>query len=45
MAKWLEENPVIEVPSENDGELDTDWILSEEEEEKLLSTYLNKDQN
>lgn len=37
---WLEENPVIEIPSEEQVEADADWILSEEEEQAALAAYL-----
>ena len=37
---WLEENPVIEIPSEEQVEADADWVLSEEEEQAALAAYL-----
>jgi len=37
---WLEENPVIEIPSEEQAEPDADWVLSEEEEQAALAAYL-----
>ena len=45
LKKWLEENPVIEIPSETDGEKDTDWVLSEEDEQAILNSVLSKEQN
>jgi hypothetical protein len=33
LNKWLEENPVIEIPPYVIDDQDNDWILSEEEEE------------
>jgi hypothetical protein len=37
---WLEENPVIEIPSEEKAEPEADWILSEEEEQAALAAYM-----
>jgi len=42
LKRWLEENPVIEIPPEATKENDTDWILTEEEEQALVSNF-NKD--
>jgi hypothetical protein len=42
LEKWLEENPVIEIPPEQSPENDADWILTEEEEAALVSAF-NKD--
>lgn len=45
LKKWLEENPVIEIPNEVSPQIDNDWILTEEEEQNLLNAYMSKDQN
>jgi hypothetical protein len=42
---WLEENPVIEIPSEEELAPEADWILNEEEEQAILAAYIaGKDQ-
>ena len=43
LKRWLEDNPVIEIPSETQMEPDTDWVLTEEEEQALLAAYMAKD--
>lgn len=40
LKKWLEENPPIEVPSEEEPERDADWILSDDEEQSLVNSFL-----
>lgn len=42
LKRWIEENPVIEIPPEQSPENDTDWLLSEEEEAALVTAF-NKD--
>lgn len=42
IKRWLEENPVIEIPSDQEEEKDTDWILTEEEEQTLVANYLKE---
>ena len=45
IKRWLEDNPVIEIPSEEAVENDADWVLTEEEEQAVLQGYLSKEQN
>ena len=40
LKKWLEENPVIEIPPEYVPEVDADWVLTEEEEQTLVNTFI-----
>jgi hypothetical protein len=40
LKKWLEENPVIEIPPEYVPEADADWVLTEEEEQTLVNTFI-----
>jgi hypothetical protein len=40
LKKWLEENPVIEIPPEYVPEPDTDWSLTEEEEQSIVNTFI-----
>lgn len=40
LRKWLEENPVIEIPPEYTPEVDADWVLTQEEEQSLVTTFL-----
>ena len=40
LKTWLEENPVIEIPSEEKAESEADWILTEEEEQAVLAAYM-----
>ena len=42
LKRWLEDNPVIEIPLEQSPENDTDWLLTEEEEQALIAGF-NKD--
>ena len=39
LRKWLEENPVIEIPPEYVPDQDADWILTEEEEQTLVNSF------
>ncbi len=45
LRKWLEENPVIEIPAEYVPEVDADWVLTEEEEQTLITTFLASQSN
>ena len=40
LKKWLEENPIIDIPPEYVPEIDADWELTEEEEQRLVSTFM-----
>ena len=40
LKKWLEENPVIEIPPEYVPEPDADWSLTEEEEQSIVNTFI-----
>jgi len=44
IKKWVEENPEIEIPKEPSDDKDTDWILTEEEEQQLLAGVMAKEQ-
>ena len=39
LKRWLEDNPVIEIPPEQSPENDTDWVLTEEEEQALIANF------
>ena len=39
LKRWLEDNPVVEIPAEQSPENDTDWVLSEEEEQALIAGF------
>ena len=39
LKKWLEENPVIDIPPEYVPEVDADWTLTEEEEQTIINTF------
>ena len=39
LKRWLEDNPVIEIPPEQSPENDTDWVLTEEEEQALIAGF------
>jgi hypothetical protein len=43
LAKWLLENPQVEIPEEVKDDVDNDWVLSPSETEYLISTYFNKE--
>jgi len=40
LAKWVEDNPVIEIPAEVVEDVDNDWELEEEEEDNLIRAWL-----
>ena len=40
LKKWLEENPIIEIPPEYVPEPDADWSLTEEEEQSIVNTFI-----
>lgn len=39
LARWIEENPQIEIPQRGDPDVDADWFLSEADEQALLESY------
>lgn len=39
MLKWIEDNPVIEIPPPIVDDKDYDWFLTEEDEEALINQY------
>ena len=39
LKRWLEDNPLIEIPPEQSPESDTDWLLTEEEEQALIAGF------
>jgi HrpA-like RNA helicase len=39
LQKWLEDNPVIEIPPPVVDDKDSDWYMTEEEEEALINAY------
>jgi hypothetical protein len=41
LKKWLEDNPVIEIPAATEPENDADWVLTEEEEQAMITNYLS----
>jgi hypothetical protein len=43
LAKWLQDNPAIEIPAELIEEEDNDWIMSPNELEYHISTYIGRD--
>ena len=46
LKKWLEENPVIEIPSDEAEVKDTDWVLTEEQEQEIINNFLKgKEEN
>ena len=38
--KFDDENPEVEIPDEIIDDIDNDWVLTEEENEALISKYL-----
>jgi hypothetical protein len=40
LKKWLEENQVIDIPPEYVPEADSDWSLTEEEEQSIVNTFI-----
>jgi hypothetical protein len=44
LVKWVEENPEPMLPEQIVRDIDNDWVLSEEEEEALISGYFQAKQ-
>ena len=45
MQKWIEDNPIIEIPPHIVNDKDYDWVLSEEDEEALINQYFASKEN
>ena len=43
LAKWLTDNPPINIPEEPVEEPDNDWILTPAELEALINSYFGRD--
>jgi len=37
--KFDDDNPPIEIPPDAENDINNDWVLDEDEEEKLINTF------
>lgn len=42
-AKWLTDNPPIEIPEQIYDDVDNDWVLSQNEIDYHINAYFGKD--